>query len=210
MISDADMSRPMLGQPFGGVTMAQVSRVDDPEGLGRVTVLFHGSGETTESGWLQVMSFYGGPDSGAFFLPTEGDSVLVSFADGDAKQGFVLGFLWNGNIRPPIEGAARQREVRVIKTRQGKQLVFDDSKDGQLTLIDENQNKVKIDTAKNHISVESKGDVTIAAANTMTLKANQVVIQNSSGSVKLQLGADGLQANGGNSMKLHATMIELN
>lgn len=210
MISDVDMSRPMLGQPFGGVTVAQVSRVDDPEGLGKVTVLFQCNGESTESGWLQVMSFYGGQDCGAFFLPSEGDSALVGFVDGDAKRAFVLGFLRGGSSRPPVEDTARQRDVRVIKTRQGKQLIFDDSKEGQLTLIDENQNRVQIDTAKNHISVESKGDVTITAADTLTLTANRLVLQNTAGSVKLELGAAGLQANGGQSMKLNATMIELN
>jgi len=209
MISEVDVSTSMLGQPLG-MTVAQVSRVDDPEGLGRVTVLFQRNGELTESGWLQVMSFYGGQDCGAFFLPSEGDSALVGFSGGDTTRAFVLGFLWSGSVKPPIGGAARQQDVRVIKTRQGKQLIFDDSKEGQLTLIDENQNRVKIDTAKNHISVESKGDVTITAANTMTLKANQVVIQNSAGSVKLELGANGLQANGGSSMKLSATMIDLN
>lgn len=210
MNSEVDMSKSVLGQPLGGVTMARVSRVDDPEGLGRVIVLFQGNGEPMESGWLPVMSFYGRPDSGAFFLPNVGDSVLVGFADGDVKRAFVLGFLWSGSSKPPVEGAARQRDVRVIKTRQGKQLIFDDSKEGQLTLIDENQNKVQIDTANNRIAVESKGDVTITAANTMTLKANKVVIQNTAGSVKLELGAAGLSANGGQSMKLSAANIDIN
>lgn len=210
MISDFDMSKAQLGQPLGGMTLAQVKQVNDPEGLGRVTVVFQSDGIPMESGWLQVMSFYGGPDCGAFFLPKEGDSVLVAFADGDLKQGFVLGFLWNGSIKPPVEGIARQQDVRVIKTRQGKQLIFDDSKEGQLTLIDENQNKVQIDTAHNRIEVESKGDVTITAANTMILKAHQVVIQNTSGSVRLDLGAASLQALGGQSMKFSAAMIDIN
>ncbi|RAO78255.1 hypothetical protein CA260_10665 [Dyella jiangningensis] len=204
------MAKSMPGQALGGVMVAQVSRVDDPEGLGRVIVLLQGGDGPMESGWLPVMSFYGGPDGGAFFLPKEGDSVLVGFAAGDARQAFVLGFLWNGGIKPPIEDAARHQEVRVIKTRQGKQLIFDDSKEGQLTLIDEHQNKVQIDSAKNHIAVESKGDVTITAANTMTLRANKLMLQNSSGTVRLELGANGLQAIGGASMKLSAAVIDLN
>src|SRR5262249_49122253 len=162
--------------------------------LGRVTVLFQIDGAMLESDWLQVMSFFAGPACGAFFLPKEGDCALVAFADGDINQPFVLGFLWNGGIKPPGEGAARQQAVRVIKPRQGKQFIFDDSKDGHLTLIDEKQNKVQIDTANNRIVLESKGDVSITAANTMTLKASQVVIQNTSGSVKLDLGAANLQA----------------
>lgn len=197
-------------QQLGGVTLAQVKQTNDPDGLGCVTVLFQVDGKMLESDWLQVMSFYGGPDCGAFFLPKEGDCVLVAFADGDINKPFVLGFLWNGGIKPPVVGAARQQDVRVIKTRQGKQLIFDDSKEGQLTLIDEKQNKVQIDTANNRITVESAGDVNITAAKTMTLKANQVVIQNTSGSVKLDLSAASLQAQGGQNMKLTATMVEIN
>lgn len=210
MIQDFDMPRALLGQSLDGMTLAQIKEVNDPEELGRVTVLFHSEGSPMESGWLQVMNFYGGLDCSAFCVPREGDSVLVAFAGGDLKQGFVLGFLGNGNIKPPSEGAARQQDVRVIKTRQGKQLIFDDSKEGQLTLIDENQNKVQIDTAHNRVAVESKGDVTITAANTMILKADQVVIQNTAGSVKRDLSAASLQAQGGQSMKLSAAMIDIN
>lgn len=210
MISDGDMPASMPGQPLGSMTVARVKRVDDPVGLGRVTVLFQSNSHLVESDWLPVMSFYGGPDCGALFLPNEGDSVLVGFVAADEQQAFVLGSLWNGNTEPPVKGAARQQELRVIKTRHGKQLIFDDSTAGQLTLIDENQNKVQIDTANNHIAVESKGNVTITAAHTMTLKAKQVVIQNAAGSVKLDLTEAGLNAQGGQSMKLSATMIELN
>lgn len=210
MTADFLASNTPPGQQLGGVTLAQVKQTSDPKGLGRVTVLFQVDGKMLESDWLQVMSFYGGPDCGAFFLPKEGDSVLVAFADGDINQPFVLGFLWNGGIKPPVTGAARQQDVRVIKTRQGKQLIFDDSKEGQLTLIDEKQNKVQIDTANDRITVESAGDVSITAGKTMTLKANQVVIQNTAGSVKLDLSAASLQAQGGQSMKLTATMVEIN
>ncbi|WP_266168306.1 phage baseplate assembly protein V [Dyella subtropica] len=198
------------GQQLAGVTVAQVNRTDDPKGMGRITVNFQIDGARIESDWLQVMSFYGGPDYGAFFLPRKDESVLVAFADGDINQPFVLGTLWNGGIKPPVQGAARQQDVRLIKTKQGKQLLFDDSKDGQLTLIDEKQNKVQIDTANNRIVVESKGEVSITAAGKLTLKGSEVVIQNTSGSVKLDLTAASLQASGGQSMKLTATMIEIN
>ena len=210
MMDGFDQSSPLPGSALGGVMVAKVKQTADPQGLGRITVLFQIDGALLESDWLQVMSCFAGPASGAFFLPKEGDSAVVAFARGDTNQPFVLGFLWNGGIKPPVEGAARQQDVRVIRTRQGKQVLFDDSKDGQLTLTDEKGNKVQIDTANDRIVLESKGDVSITAANSMTLKANQVVIQNTSGSVKLDLSAASLQAQGGQSMRLAATMIELN
>ncbi|MFC5743227.1 phage baseplate assembly protein V [Dyella tabacisoli] len=210
MTPDFAIPKAFPGQQLAGVTLAQVKQTNDPDGLGRITVNFQVAGALIESDWLQVMSFYGGPGYGAFFLPSEGQSVLVAFAGGNINQPFVLGVLWNGGIKPPVDGVERQQDVRVIKTRQGKQLIFDDSKEGQLTLIDEQQNKVQIDTVNKRIVVESKGDVSITAANVLTLKANQVVIQNTAGTVKLDLTAASLQANGGQSMKLSATMIEIN
>lgn len=210
MTPDYAIPQTFPGQQLAGVTLAQVKQTKDPKGLGRITVNFQIAGALLESDWLQVMSFYGGSGYGAFFLPEEGDSVLVAFSGGNINQPFVLGVLWNGGIKPPVEGAERQQNVRVIKTRQGKQLIFDDSEDGQLTLIDEKQNKVQIDTANKRIVVESTGDVSVTAAGLLTLKANQVVIQNTAGSVKLELNAASLQANGGPSIKLNAGMIELN
>lgn len=209
-MDDLSMPQALPGAMLGGVTVAMVEKTDDPQGLGRVTVSFLVDGQRLESGWLQVMSGFAGPGYGAFFLPAVGQSALVAFADGDINQPFVLGFLWNGGIKPPIEGAAMQQNVRVIRTAKGKQLLLDDSENGQLTLIDEKQNTIQIDTANQRIVVETKGDVTVTAGGTLTLKAANVVLQNTAGSVKLELGANGLQANGGQSMKLNAAMVEIN
>lgn len=212
MSFDMDFAVPTATEPGGmaGVLMAQVSKTNDPKGLGRITVKFQVKDTLVESDWLQVMSFYGGPDYGAFFLPQPGESVLVAFVQGNASQPVVLGSLWNGGIKPPVQTAEKQQDVRIIKTKAGKQLIFDDSKSGQLTLIDEKKNTVTIDTANNRISIESKGDLSITAAGQLTLKGKSVTIQNGSGSVKIQLTDTGMQANGGTNMKLSATTIELN
>ncbi|QDQ28001.1 Rhs element Vgr protein [Chitinimonas arctica] len=207
---DPALYRAGAAPAFAGVTLAKVKQTNDPKGLGRITVIFQVDGNQIESDWLQVMSFYGGPDYGAFFLPHQDESVLVAFADGDIDQPYVLGLLWNGGIKPPVVGAEKQQDVRLIKTRQGKQLIFDDSQSGQLTLIDEKQNKVQIDTANNHIRVESKGDISVTATGTLTLQAAEVVIRNTAGTVKLDLAAATLQVNGGQNIKMSATMIELN
>lgn len=212
MSFDMDFAVSQSAQPAGmaGVLMAEVSKTDDPKGLGRITVKFQVKGTLVESDWLQVMSFYGGADYGAFFLPQPGESVLVAFVQGNLSQPVVLGSLWNGGIKPPVPTTEKQQDVRIIKTKGGKQLIFDDSKSGQLTLIDEKKNTVTIDTANNRISIESKGDLSITAAGQLTLKGKSVTIQNETGSVKVQLSNTGMQAHGGTNMKLSATTIELN
>jgi uncharacterized protein involved in type VI secretion and phage assembly len=192
-----------------GVTLGTVSNTKDDKGLGRIKVNFILKGQEIESGWLQVMSFFAGPGYGAFFLPQPGDSALLAFADGDASQPYVLGFLWNGVQKPPLE-AAQQQDVRVIKTKGGKTIMLDDSEKENITITDSKNNRIVIDTANNKISISSEGDFAISAKGTLTISGAQVVVQNTAGSVKADLSSSAMQLQGGQSIKLSAAMIDLN
>ncbi|RKP46830.1 phage baseplate assembly protein V [Trinickia fusca] len=194
-----------------GVTLGTVSGTEDPAGLGRVKVKFVLKGAQIESDWLQVMSFFAGPAYGAFFLPQVGDSALLAFADGDASRAYVLGFLWNGAQKPPVD-KAQQQDVRVIKTKSGKTIMFDDSQQGKggIVIVDNHRNRIQIDTASNKISISSEGDLDIEAKGKLTIRGAQVIVQNTSGSVKASLSGAAMQVQGGQSLKLSATMIDLN
>jgi uncharacterized protein involved in type VI secretion and phage assembly len=191
-----------------GLALAKVTQPVDPEGKGRIKVSFLGEGGI-ETDWIPMMTGFGGADYGSFFLPQQNDLAVVGFVAADTNQPCVLGFLWNGGIKPPVE-KAKQADVRIIRTKQGKLLRFDDSGSGGIAIEDEKQNRVVIDTEANAISVESGGDVTISAKGTLTLKAAQVVVQQGEGAVKLSLTGEGAQLAGGESLKLSATMIDLN
>ena len=192
-----------------GVTLGTVSNTKDDKGLGRVKVNFVLKGQEIESDWLQVMSFFAGPGYGAFFLPQPGDSALLAFADGDASQAYVLGFMWNGVQKPPLE-TAQQQDVRVIKTKGGKTITLDDSEKENITITDSKNNRIVIDTANNKISISSEGDFAISAKGTLTISGAQVVVQNTAGSVKADLSGSAMQLQGGQSIKLSAAMIDLN
>ncbi|MGV2287318.1 phage baseplate assembly protein V [Trinickia sp. YCB016] len=194
-----------------GVTPGTVSDTQDPAGLGRIRVEFILKGTKIESDWLQIMSFYAGPGYGAFFLPQKGDAVLLGFANGDASRAYVLGFLWNGAQKPPVE-KAKQQDVRVIQTKSGKTIMFDDSQQGKgsIVIVDNNKNRIEIDTANNKITLSSEGDLDISAKGNVTIRGAQVTVQNTSGSVKAALTSASMQLQGGQSMKLSATMIDLN
>lgn len=192
-----------------GVTIGAVSNTSDDKGLGRIKVKFILMGQEIESDWVQVMSFFAGPDAGAFFLPKEGDSVLLAFANGDPSKPYALGFLWNGVQKPPVE-QAQQQDVRVIKTRSGKTILLDDSDQGKITIVDEKKNQIQIDSANNRITISSEGDLDITAKGKLTLTAAQVIVQNTAGSVKADLSASGMQLEGAQSLKMSAAMIDLN
>ena len=192
-----------------GVALGTVSGTDDPKGLGRVRVKYALSGGDIESDWVQVMSFFAGPGYGAFFLPKQGDTALLAFANGDPGQPYVLGFLWNGEQKPPVE-AARQQEVRMIRTQLGKTIVLDDGEQGKLTISDEHNNLIELDTANNKISIVSEGDLEIRAKDKLTISAAQLVLQTADGGVKADLSSAGMQLQGAKALKLQATMIDLN
>ena len=193
-----------------GVTLGAVSNIEDPKGLGRIKVKLRLKGQEVETDWAPIASLLAGPSYGAFMLPKLQDTALVAFADGDASQPFVLGFLWNGAQLPPVP-QQQQANVRLLKTQRGKVLSFDDApQGGKLTLSDEKQNRFEIDTDTNKLSIVSNGDLSITANGQLTLQAAGVTLRNTAGNVSAQLTAENMQLEGGASMRLQATMIDLN
>ncbi|MBY0573186.1 MAG: phage baseplate assembly protein V [Undibacterium sp.] len=192
-----------------GVTIGTVSNANDDQGLGRIRVFFSLKGTQIQSDWVQIVSLYAGSNSGAFFLPQKGDSVLLAFANGDPSLPYVLGFLWNGTQKPPVP-QAQQQNVRVIKTKLGKTIQFDDSENGNITIIDNKQNKIVIDTSTDTISIDSQKDLRITAKGSITITGANVVIQNTAQAVKMDISANGMQLSGAGSIKLNAAMIDIN
>jgi uncharacterized protein involved in type VI secretion and phage assembly len=194
------MSSPMYGDPSSslaagsglaiGVTLAEVSDANDPKGMGRIKVRFRvesaAGGGNDQSSWVPMMSPFAGDSHGAFFLPKNGDLAVVAFGNGDPSKPIVLGFLWNGALKPPVD-QAQQMDVRTIRTVQGKTLTFDDSKNGRIIIADEKQNRIILDTANNAIAIESQGNLTITAKGTITITAAQVTIQNSAETAAMKL-----------------------
>jgi uncharacterized protein involved in type VI secretion and phage assembly len=192
-----------------GVTLAEVSNTHDEKGLGRIKVKFKLKGGQIESDWLQIMSPFACSDYGHFFLPETGASALLAFADGDPSKPYVLGFLWNGAQKPPIS-KTEQQDVRVIHTKAGKKIVFDDSKEGKIEITDEHGNVVRIGTSNNEITLESKGSLSIAAKKTIAISAQEVVISSNGGAVKAELNEGGMTLSAEKNIKLSAPMIDLN
>jgi phage baseplate assembly protein V len=109
-----------------GATLGVVSRVDDPEGLGRVRATLPAYGGV-ETEWMQVLSAGAGAGRGLVMLPDVGDQVLLILVDGDPARGVVMGGLFGEHAPtdPGVEsGAVRRYSVR---TAEGHKLVLDDA-----------------------------------------------------------------------------------
>ncbi len=126
--------------PYKGI----VRRVDDPEERGRIQAyVARTMGDTELDEWIDAMSFSSGSDRGSFWPPEVGDVVWVYFDNGATHRptGYVggwrsspgkLGALPSEFAYKSQTSANGQRQVigperRGFITRQGHQLIFDDT-----------------------------------------------------------------------------------
>lgn len=181
-----------------GVALALVTQNRDPDGLGRVKLRYPWHHQSNESDWVRIAVTMAGAARGTLFLPEVGDEVLVAFEREDMRFPYVIGALWNGKDKPPHDNADGHNDLRVLTTRKGHTLLFDDASakgrielrlnDGKLLSIDDDGITLD-DQAGNRIAIDSKGGaMTLQAASKLTLKAPVIAIE-SSGSLSLKATA---------------------
>lgn len=141
------------------VAFGRVTRVDDPDGRGRVRVklpAWHG----VETDWMGVLSLGAGEGKGLTILPDVDDTVLVQLFREDPGRGVVLGGLY-GARGAPDAGVEGERVQRFTLLSPGGQRISVD--DGRQTLRVE-------DKAGSYLEL-SPENVTLHAARRMILEA---------------------------------------
>jgi uncharacterized protein involved in type VI secretion and phage assembly len=152
--------------------------------------------------WARLALPMAGMLRGTFFVPQIGDEVLVVFHQGDLREPFVVGTLWNTIDRPPTLLPTDAVTQRKIRTPLGHELSFDEAAQS-VTLTSNTLSKVTLDPLKAQlstplatVSIGKAGDVTITATNRITLdapvieiKAATVLTAQSGGTAALQAGA---------------------
>jgi uncharacterized protein involved in type VI secretion and phage assembly len=156
---------------FYGKYEGVVTANQDPLGIGRIRAKVPAVlGEEVESGWaLPCVPFGGGKERGMLFLPEVGDTVWIEFAAGDISRPIWSGTFWGapqstggaddlgteaGAETPSNEDKPAGPTLRMVKTKAGHTLVFDD--DGEELLLANGNGKTSIRLAKD-------GSVTITA-----------------------------------------------
>lgn len=129
---------------YYGIYRGQVMRNDDPEGRGRIQVLVPSVGHRVDSYppvWVDPAFEGAGSNRGSFWPPEVGDSVRVSFEQGDPGKPIVYFGGWYGTTDLPPEFAYTGTspnavpEKRGFVTRMGHSLVFDDTKDREFVTL---------------------------------------------------------------------------
>ncbi|MTI31895.1 type VI secretion system Vgr family protein [Xanthovirga aplysinae] len=102
---------------------AEIIDNEDPEGLGRVKVRFVWQ---MESDWMRILSPYAGDEKGFYFIPEEGEEVLVAFEGGNVEKPYVAGALFNGKDKTGHK--PKSNNIKAIRTRSGHTIELIDTK----------------------------------------------------------------------------------
>lgn len=217
-----------------GIVVGLVTNNEDPEKLGRVKVKIPRLSDEDETDWARVASFMAGKDRGGFYLPEVDDEVLVAFEYGDIGMPYVIGSLWNGKDTPPETNEDGKNNIRVIKSRCGHKITFDDSSEekkekieiltngGQSITLDDTDGKRKIEikSTSGHvltlddtdgsekIEVKDKTGSNMisidSAENTITIKCDKDIVLDAS-SGKVSIKAKDFEVKASGSAKIEAS-----
>lgn len=164
---------------------------DDP---GTVRVRYSWRGSDRESDQIRVVVPVAANDGGTYLLPQPGEEVFLAFEEGDINYPYVLGSLWNAESEPPVETDERLDLLRIrsrtghevtlddtdantrieVVTNAGHRIVLDDASGGERVTIE--------DTAGQQVVLDAAGDsIEIAANSTLTLRANTIELDGTTG-----------------------------
>jgi phage protein D/phage baseplate assembly protein gpV len=173
-----DEASPNQAQRFYGVVLGVVLDNDELRAvppkvpIGRVRLQYPGLSKKLTSTWAPCVTPMTGPDMGFYALPEKGDQVLVAFEQGDVSRPYVLGSLWSTQRKPPATNLDGTNSRRVIKSRAGHAITFDDTSDGgQLTIADKSGSTITLNARDGSITISAQGDLTIKASGAISIEA---------------------------------------
>ena len=119
---------PPRAVPFtktSGTQRAFIAKSGDPQGFGRVCILYPWQKEKdVPSPWIRMAVPFAPNDSGKcqggfYFQPNPGDEVLVDYENGNIEHPFVIGTLYSGR-------SSISKSTRIIASQRGHSIQFND------------------------------------------------------------------------------------
>ncbi len=164
---------------YFGVYPAIVTDIVDPDRLGRIEVKLPWLGAAGDDAraWATLLSPYADDDQGFQVLPEVDTQVVVAFEAGVLRRPYIVGAAWNGKESMPVAPAAANNK-RVIKTRSGSLLEFDDSEGAvKVTLSTKSGHQLILNDAPQEVTLEHLNGCSIVlnAAGQVKITANSTV-----------------------------------
>ena len=193
-----------------GVTPATV--IDNVDCMGEARVQLRLAWLPGYEPWARVATPMAGMGRGAFFIPQIGDEVMVAFNQGDVREPYVIGSLWNTIDRPPALAPSDAITKRSIRTPFGQEVTFDEATQS-VTIRNTTQHTLSLDptqaqlaTGLASVTLDVAGNVTITAIKELTLQANMINING--GKVNIN-AVNGATVNGGTQCSITATQVDI-
>jgi phage baseplate assembly protein gpV len=182
---DRVVSQALRASKIRGVQLAIV--VDNKDGVDnpgyRVKVKFPWLSEQETSFWARIAVPMGGAGRGTYVLPEIDDQVLVVFEHGDINRPVVIGSVWNKKQEPVEVNQSGQNNTKLIKSRSGHRIIFDDKEGAEkITIVDKTKkNKIVLDSVNKVVKLESDGDIEVIAKANVVMHSNALKIGTSEG-----------------------------
>jgi len=111
-------------------------------------------------------------------LPEIDDQVLVVFEHSDINRPIVIGALWSKKQEPVEVNQSGKNNTKLIKSRCGHRIIFDDKEGAEkITIVDRTKkNKIVLDSVHKIVKIESDGDIEVKAKTNIILHANALKV----------------------------------
>lgn len=194
------------------IAVGQVVNNVDLTGNGLVEVRLSGLVSTRKA---RVAVLVAGHKQGTYFIPQNGDEVLVAFNEQDVNEAYIIGSLWNGKDLQPASTPTDARTKRIIRTPVGHEIVFDDEAKS-IAITSSNKHKIVISPSKIELStagctgsltLEKSGRVTIESKQGIELKAPTINIQGTNVDIG---GSSSARIDGGGYCSIQAGTVRIN
>lgn len=221
-----DMEKRFETPKLPGVTIGIVSEVGDQGNLNKVKVKLVNIEKDRETDFIRVMT----PLSSKMqFMPEVGDEVLVAFCEGDMGQPYVLGCLYKNDEKQPNTTTQKNNDIKMIKTRSGHTIVFDDTQEkvgesatnkGNIEITSANGLKISLDDLqekislydeekKNMLNIDVKnGTISIEACKKLELKSTES-LELSVDKSKIEINNKGIEIDSQSSVKLSGSAVSV-
>ena len=173
----------------------------DPECLGRVRISLDALIPGSESTWLPVAGGSRKGGAGLWTLPEIGTQALAVFTAADRSRGYVLGFIYDRQHRPPEHSTESSAESTVLQTRKhrieitdedGKEEIRIESAGGKMRVITGKGKGLQVINELGGINIkcrnfkcEGEGEIHLATKKTLTARTDDALKIKAGGSLNI-------------------------
>ena len=182
-------------------TVGVVTDNRDPDCLGRIRISYDTVVPGSVSPWLPVIGQGRGTGKGMWTLPEIGTQCLAVFTTADRSRGYVLGFIYDREHRPPKSGTEKRCDSTLLQTRshrievtdkEGSEEIRIESAEGRMRVSIGKSGGIKVENELGGINIkcrnfkcEGEGEIHLATKKTFALTTDDTLKISPKGNVNI-------------------------